>query len=64
MGERRGVYRILVGEPEGIPKCRWEDNIQMYFQEVGCGCMDRIELAQDRGRWRTVVNAVMNFQVT
>jgi len=68
MGERRGVYRVLVGKPEwkrplGRSKLRWEDNIEMDLQEVGCGCMDRIELAEDRDRWRTLVNAVMNLPV-
>jgi hypothetical protein len=53
IGEGRGVYRVSVGKPEGKrplgrPKCRWEDNIKMYLQEVGCGAMDWIELAQDR----------------
>jgi hypothetical protein len=55
MGERRGVYRVLVGKPEGKtplgrPRCRWEDNIQIDLQEVGCGCMDCIGLPQDRDR--------------
>ena len=55
MGERRGVYRVLVGKPEGKgpfgrPRRRWEENIKMDFQEVGCGGTDRIELAQDRDR--------------
>jgi len=68
MGERRGVYRVLVGKPEGKrplgrPRRRWEDNIKMNLQEVGCGGMDWIELAQDRDRWRTLVNAVMNLRV-
>ena len=68
MGVRRGVYRVLVGKPEGKrplgrPRRRWENNIKMNLQEVGCGCMDWIELAEDRGRWRAFVNAVMNFQV-
>ena len=49
--------------PLGRPRRRWEDNIKMNLQEVGCGGMDWIELAQDRGRWRTLVNAVMNLQV-
>ena len=68
MGERRGVYRVLVGKPEGKrplgrPRPRWDDNINIDLQEVGCGCMDWIELAQDRDRWRALVNAVMNFRV-
>jgi len=68
MGEKKGVYRVLVGKPEGrrplgSPKRRWEDNIKMDLQEVGCGGMDWIELAQDRGRWRVLVNAVMNLRV-
>jgi hypothetical protein len=55
MGERRGAYRVLVGKPEGQrpvgrPRCRWEDNIKMDLQEVGCGGMDQTELAQDRER--------------
>jgi len=68
MGERRGVYRVLVGKsqgkrPPGRPRCRWEDNIKMDLQEVGCGGVDWIELAQDSDRWRTLVNAVMNLRV-
>jgi len=68
MGERRGVYRILMGKPEskrslGRPRHRWEDNIKMDLQEVGCGGMDWIDLAQDRDRWRTLVNGVMNLRV-
>jgi hypothetical protein len=68
MGERRGVYRVLVGKldgkrPLGRPRCRWEENIKMYLQEAGFGFMDWIELAQDRDRWRARVNAVMNFRV-
>ena len=68
MGERRGVYRVLVGKPEGKrplggPRLRWEDNIKMDLQEVRCGGMDWIELAQDRNRWRALVNAVMNLRI-
>jgi len=67
MGERRGVYRVLVGKPEGKrpherPRLRWEDNIKMDLQEVGCGGMDWIELVQYRDRWRALVNAVMNLR--
>jgi len=69
MGEKRGVYRILVGKlegkrPRGRPRRRWVDNIRMDRQEVGCGYMDWIGLAQDRDRWRTLVSAVMNIRVT
>ena len=68
MGERRGVHRILVGKPEGKrplgrPRRRWENNIKMDLQEVGCGGVDWTELAQDRDRWRALVNAVMNLRV-
>jgi len=68
MGERRDVYRVLVGKPEGRRplgrhRCRREDNIKMDFQELRCGCMDWIEMAQDRHRWRALVNVVMNFRV-
>ena len=68
MGEWRGVYRVLVGKPEGKrplgrPRRRWEDNIKMAFKGVGCGCIDWIELAQDRDSWRAFVNAVMNLRV-
>jgi hypothetical protein len=64
----RGVYRVLVGKPEGRrplgrPRCRWVDNIRKDLQEVGCGYMDWIGLAQDMDRWRTLVSAVMNLQV-
>ena len=67
MSEERRVYRFLVGKPEGRrplgrPRRRWVDNIRMDLQEVGCGCMDWIGLAQDRDRWRTLVSVVMNFQ--
>jgi hypothetical protein len=68
MGKGRRVYRALVGKPEGkrplgTPRHRWEDNMRMNLQEVGCGGMDWIELAQDRDRWRAIVNAVMNLRV-
>ena len=68
MGERREVYRVLVGKPEGKkplgrPRRRWDDNIKMNLQEVGCGCMDWIGLAQDRDRCRSLVKAVMNLRV-
>jgi len=68
MGERRDVYRVLVGKPEGKrplwrPRRRWEDNIKMDLQEVGCGGMDRIELAQDRDRWRALGTVVMKLRV-
>ena len=68
VGERRGVYKVLVGKPEGKRplgrlRRRWEDNIQKDFKEVGCTGMDWIELAQDRDRWWTIVNAVMNLRV-
>jgi hypothetical protein len=67
MGEERGVYRVLVGKPEGKspqgrPRHRWED-ISMDLQEVGCGGMDWIGLAQDRDRWQALLNAVMNLGV-
>ena len=68
MGEERGVRRFLVGKPEGRrplgrPKRRWVDNIRVDVQEVGCGYMDWIGLAQDRDRWRTLVCALMNLRV-
>jgi len=69
MEERRSVYRVLMGKPEGKRQLgrqmrRCKDNIKMDVQEVGCEGMDWIELAQDSNRWRAVVNAVMNLQVT
>jgi len=65
--ERRGIYGALVGKPEGKrplgrPRIRWKNNIKMYLQEVRCGDMDWIELAQDRDRRRALVNAVMNLR--
>jgi hypothetical protein len=68
MREGRGVYRVLVGKPEGKkplerPRCKWEDNIKMSFQEGGCVGKDWIELAQDGDRWQTIVNAAKNLRV-
>jgi len=68
MGERRGVYRVLMENPEGKrplgrPRRRWEDNTKIDLQEVGGGGIDWIELAQDRDRWRALVKAVMNLRV-
>ena len=72
MGRACSAYgreeRVLVGNPEGKrplgrPRGRWEDNIKMDLQEVGCGGMDWIELAQDMDRWRALVKAVMNLRV-
>jgi len=68
MGERRGVYRVLVGKPEGKrpfgrPRRRWEENIKTDLQEVGCGGMDWIELDEDWKRWRALVKTVMNLRV-
>ena len=68
MWERRGVYRILVGRtkgkrPLGRPKHRWEDNIKMDLQEMGCGIVYWIVLVRDRRRWRPLVNAVTSFRV-
>jgi hypothetical protein len=69
LGERRGLYRVLVKKPKvkiplGRPRRRWEDNIKMYLQKVGCGGMDWIELARDKDRLRTLVNVVINFRVS
>jgi len=68
MDEERGVYSVLVGKlegkrPLGRPRCRWVDNTRMDIQEVECGYMDWIGLAQDRDSWQTLVSAVMNRQV-
>jgi len=68
MGEERGVYRVLVGKPEGRrplgrPRRRWVDNIRMDLQEVGCRYMDSIGLAQDTDRWWTLMSVVMNLRV-
>ena len=68
MGEGRGVHRVLVGKPEGKrplgrPRCRGEDNIKIVLQEVGGGCGDWMELAQDRDRWRALVSTMMNLRV-
>ena len=68
MGEEMGVYRVLVVKPEGRrplgrPRRRWVDNIRIDLQEMVCGYMDWIGLAQDRDRWRTLVSAVMNLRV-
>ena len=68
MGGERGMYRVLVGKPEGKsplgrPRLRWVDNIRMDLQEVRCGYMDWTGLAQDRDRWRTLVSAVMKLRV-
>jgi hypothetical protein len=68
MGERRGLHRVLVGNPKekkplGRHRRRWADNIKMDLQAVGCGVMDRIDLAQYKDRWRTLVNAVMKLRM-
>ena len=68
MGEVRGVYRVLVGKPEGKRplgrhRHRWENNIKMDLQDIGFGGMDWIELAQDGDSWQALVNAVMNLRV-
>jgi hypothetical protein len=68
MGEERGVHRVLVGKPEGKrplgrPRHRWEDNINMDLQEVGVGPGDRMELAQDKDKWRALVGTVRDFRV-
>jgi hypothetical protein len=68
MMEKRGIYSVLVGKHEGKrqlgrPRRRWEYNIRMNVREVGCRVMDWIELALDRDRWQTIVNAVINLRV-
>jgi hypothetical protein len=68
MGEKRNACRLFVGKPEGKrplgrPRCRWVDNIKMDLLEVGWGGVDWIGLAQDRDKWRALVNAVMNLRV-
>jgi len=68
VGDRSGVYRVLVGKPDGKrprgkSRRRWEDNIKMDLQEVGFGGMDWMELAQDRDRWRALVSTVMKLRV-
>jgi hypothetical protein len=66
MGEKKNMYRLLVGKPEGKrplgrPRCRWIDNIKMGLLEIGVNVVDWIGLAQDRYRWRALVNSVMTF---
>jgi hypothetical protein len=68
MREVRGAYNVLVGKPEGRrplgrPRLRWEDNIKMDLREIGFGDVDCIHLAQDRDRWRAVVNTAMSLWV-
>jgi hypothetical protein len=68
MAEERGVHRVMMEKPEGKrplgrPRHRWEDNIKMGIQEVGGGCVDWMELAQDRDRWRAIVSTVKNLRV-
>jgi len=68
MGERRGLYRVFVGKPEGKrplgrSRRRWEDDIKMDHQEVRCGGVDWIKLAQDRDRWRALVSVVINLRI-
>ena len=68
MEEGRVVHKVSVEKPEGKrplgrPRCRWEDDIKMGLEEVGRGCGDWMELAQDRDRWRALVSTVMNFGV-
>jgi hypothetical protein len=68
MGEERNVYKVLIGKPEGKrplrrPRRRWEDGIRMDFRKIGWGSVDWIQLAQDRDRWRALVNTAMNLRV-
>ena len=68
MGERRGIYRVLVGKTEGKrplerPRRGWEDNIKMELQEVECEGIDWIDVAEERNKWWALVNAAMNLQV-
>jgi hypothetical protein len=68
MGEERKVYKVLMGKPEGKrslerPRRSWEDGIRMDLRETGWGSVDCIQLAQDRDRWRALVNTVMNLRV-
>jgi hypothetical protein len=66
--EKRNAYRTLVGKPDGKkplgrPRCRWADNVKLDLKEIGCSCMDWIDLAEDRDQLRDVVNTVMNLRV-
>jgi hypothetical protein len=68
MGEERNVYRVLIGKlerkrPLGRPSCRWEDGIRVDLGEIGWGSVGWIQLAQDRDRWRALVDTVMNLRV-
>jgi hypothetical protein len=69
MGKRIDVYRVLVGKPEGKrplvkPRRRWEGNIKLDLREVGCGSMEWIDLPEDKDRWQTFANVVMNLRVS
>ena len=68
MGEKSGIYMVLVQKPEGKrplgrPRHRWDNNIKMDLQEVGCGGMDWTELALDKDRWQALVSGVRNLQI-